>query len=430
MEQFEQENFESFKIEQLEVLEDVKSVQLSDIQKSTIDGYVDFGKMNTQGIIEEYDINVRGFNPNLRTNVHLSLMSGYNDKWDEFLNQLEPHYLESIPDREQVESIAQYMSGIEDIRFENWGQLSTDKMVDVLNEMESQIARIEHRPSGQIVARDLGKDCFGQQLGSEITINTRYLAESATNPEMLKDVLNTLIHEGRHIYQHYNVNVRMVHESPTEVEEWRDNLYEFGYRSGEPTEIRIIGPISYTTDELIADGQRLYYYQPVEINARTFAGDVMKAYEAYLEQENIEGRDFLKNNISFKGMNDLIWDLDKAMENEAWSDWYKEKVADATEMGDRDRANVYERRAHIAERMCEMHLESAKHNPSFKGVNDRVWNLDKAEDHQELADWNRKKAEEALEKGDLTKAKDYERKAQIEDKKVKDYIWSAEHSTR
>ncbi len=364
MEMFERECSESFPIEQLEATEKIEGVQLTNLQKSVINEAVDFASMDTKEVVDEYDTNVKAFNPQLKTNIHLSLMDGYNAEWREFLNHIEPHYLEAVPDKEQVESIAQYMSGIEEIRFENWGKLSLDQRVEVLNEMESKIAAIEHRPSGKIVAKTLDEGYFGQQLGSEITINTRYLEESASNPGMLKDVLNTLIHEGRHLYQVYNVDVRMVHESPTEVEEWRSNLYKLGYHSGEPTEIRLIGPISYTTEQLVADGQRLYYYQPVEIGARTFAGDVMKAYEAYLEQEQKEDSYFSKSNIS------------------------------------------------------------------FKGVNDKVWNLEKAEEHQDWVNWYEKKAAQALENGDLTKAKDYEQKAKVESKKVENYIWAAEHSTK
>lgn len=359
MEQFERDNVESFKIEKLENIEGVENIHLSDVQKMIINQYVNFDTMNNQELIEEYDMDVRSFVPQLQTNVHLSLMNGYNAEWEHFLHNIEPHYLESIPDKEQVESVARYMCGTEDIVFENWRNLSTDQMLDVLNEMEAEIAKIEHRPSGKVLASDLGETCFGQQLGDTITINTRILEASTLNPCIHKEILNTLIHEGRHMYQYYNVNVRMVHESPSEVESWRENLYELGYHSGEPTQIRIIGPISYTTEKLIADGERLYYYQPVEIDARDFAGDVMKVYTDNMHRL-YEKNGAINGHISFKGVNDKEWNIEKAQQHQDWADWYTKKAEEAMGKGDLTKAKDYYERAEIAESRSKQYLDSAK----------------------------------------------------------------------
>lgn len=44
------------------------------------------------------------------------------------------------------------------------------------------------------------------------------------NPNIHKEVINTILHEGRHAYQHYNVDVKCIHESGAEVETWREKF--------------------------------------------------------------------------------------------------------------------------------------------------------------------------------------------------------------
>ena len=88
--------------------------------------------------------------------------------------------------------------------------------------------------------------------------------------EAYKDVLDTIIHEGRHAYQHYNVDQKCVHDSLSEVNTWRENFYDPQYRYYSGNTLVVIGP-----NKVGNVGYRLYYYQPVEIDARNFAADVM-----------------------------------------------------------------------------------------------------------------------------------------------------------
>lgn len=235
-------------------------------------------------IVETYDKKVRQFRPDLKTATHLSSMKSYNTSWGTFIdNYLEPPYLEAISDREQIESIADYMVSVEEIRFDNWKDLSLEQQVDVLNKMEQCIANIEHRPSAIISIKDMDTKTYGYQLGDSIVINSKYLNASASSPEVLEQMLDTLIHEGRHRYQHYNVEERLVHDSIAEVKSWRENLYELGYRDGSPIHLIEFGPVGLFTNERLSDeGKRLYYYQPVEIDAREFAEDVLYEYHKQL----------------------------------------------------------------------------------------------------------------------------------------------------
>ncbi len=388
MEHIDAYNPESLEQFHSESLETTDKISLSESARAVINDYVD---LNGQApdIVETYDKEIKSFLPNLPTAIHLSLMEGYDDKWTKFLDKIDSHFLESISDKEQVEAVAQYMAGIEEIQFDKWKHLTSDQMVAVLDSMETEIAKIEHRLPANISAEYLGEDCFGQQCGRDIKINTHILEESSRNPEMFREVLTTFIHEGRHMYQDYNINVRLVHESPSEVNSWRENLYELGYRSGAPIEIPLIGPISYTNDQLMADGERLYYYQPVETDARDYSSDVMIRYEEILSgcsndmevssgvvTERLSGinerinvhRNLLPNDvsshgeISFKGMNinDKAWNEKKAQENLDWAEWYTKKAEDAIEKGDMTKANDYLKRAQLAEDRAEDYLKAAE----------------------------------------------------------------------
>lgn len=44
------------------------------------------------------------------------------------------------------------------------------------------------------------------------------------HPYYHRQTIDTVVHEGRHAYQHYNVEVRTVHESDAEVASWRENF--------------------------------------------------------------------------------------------------------------------------------------------------------------------------------------------------------------
>lgn len=138
---------------------------------------------------------------------------------------------------------------------------------------EQHIAAIEHRPALKVELENLPEKTLGYQSAPEhkIVLNSIYVGSSA--PNIHKEVINTIIHEGRHAYQHYNVDVKCIHESGAEVETWRENFYDSQYLYYRSTGQRIVIP--YNDGSLHDVDFRLYYYQPVEIDARNFAGDVM-----------------------------------------------------------------------------------------------------------------------------------------------------------
>ncbi len=177
---------------------------------------------------------------------------------------------ECLNDAQVTEQIAEYLSGIENLRYENWKNLTLEQRAGLLNTIEHRIALIEHRPPLPIKVKKLEPNVFGYQdsYNKLIALNSKFVISDSK--EAYRDVIDTIIHEGRHAYQHYNVDQKCVHESLSEVNTWRENFYDPKYRyySGNP--LVVIGP------NKVGDvGFRLYYYQPVEIDARNFAADVM-----------------------------------------------------------------------------------------------------------------------------------------------------------
>lgn len=87
----------------------------------------------------------------------------------------------------------------------------------------------------------------------------------SNNPAALRETLDTIIHEGRHAYQDYNVNECEVHSRHSEVVSWAETMEggKWGYCGGSSSLL----------------GQRLYEQQSIEIDARNFAADVLEKYE-------------------------------------------------------------------------------------------------------------------------------------------------------
>lgn len=189
------------------------------------------------------------------------------DKVERYVG-FEPY--ECLNDAKVTEEIADYLSGIENLKYENWKNLTLEQRKELLNTIEYRIAQIEHRPPLPIKVEKMASNVFGYQdsYNKLIALNSKFVMSDSK--EAYKDVIDTIIHEGRHAYQHYNVDQKCVHDSLSEVNTWRENFYDPKYRYYSGNTLVVIGP------NKVGDvGFRLYYYQPVEIDARNFAADVM-----------------------------------------------------------------------------------------------------------------------------------------------------------
>lgn len=175
-------------------------------------------------------------------------------------------YLEAPTDIEQIEQISEVMQDIEGLDYDSWKNLDAFERLNVLQELENKVAEIEHRPASEVKMKNLGdpevhKGYCQQNVwsnNSTLTLNSQCLSDSSMSEYF--ETLDTVIHEGRHAYQNYNLGHREVNPDIDSTSEWRQNLNE-GYRS----------PELY--------GFRAYWAQPVEVDARAFARDVLDMYK-------------------------------------------------------------------------------------------------------------------------------------------------------
>ena len=145
----------------------------------------------------------------------------------------------------------------------------------LLNNLEKQIAEIEHRPACPIYVENLGEirevdgdlqghmgnhqtDIFGRE---KIVINSELV--NSNNMRFYNEVLDTVVHEGRHSYQTYNLEQRETHTSKGDLTNWHINMERYGYQSAQLW------------------GFKAYWMQPIEA-ARKFAEDVLIAYKKKL----------------------------------------------------------------------------------------------------------------------------------------------------
>ncbi len=186
-----------------------------------------------------------------------------NPEISEMLGQskenIDNKYLEAPNDIEQAERISNAMTHIEGTDYETWRTLSKSERLQVLQNVENAAAYIAHRPACKIETRSLGDNHLGyfSPDTKNITLNSQYLE---SDKESYYKSIETVIHEGRHGYQDYNMYSRQVHPSSGDITNWVWNQFECGYQSAE------------------IYGFKRYWMQPVEADARKFAEDVTKRF--------------------------------------------------------------------------------------------------------------------------------------------------------
>lgn len=175
-------------------------------------------------------------------------------------HEINPLYLEAPQDAVQIEEISETMSSMKGLNYNEWKEIAFDKRMEVLQQLENKIAAISHRPACEVCAKNLGNGCMGNysQDSNKITINIDYIRSNSG--DAYSEVLDTLVHEGRHAYQYYNLYVREVHPRQGEVSNWNINELKYGYQ------------------DVKHCGFKAYELQPVEADARAFAEDVFKSY--------------------------------------------------------------------------------------------------------------------------------------------------------
>lgn len=184
---------------------------------------------------------------------------------------------EFVTNLEMTDGIASYLETIDDLYYENWRKLTLQERVDLLNQIERKIAIIEHRPPLDVIVYEMDPKTLGYQDSTNNKIALNALFVSSHDSKQHREVVDTIIHEGRHAYQHYNVDVKMIHESWSEVQTWKENFYDPNYKYYTYTGGWVLIP--FNDGSIHNVDFRLYYYQPVEIDARNFAADIIRKLE-------------------------------------------------------------------------------------------------------------------------------------------------------
>lgn len=170
--------------------------------------------------------------------------------------------IEAPNDLEQIEQISGVLADCQELQYENWEQLSPQEKTTLLNELECQIASIECRTPCPVRFEHMDEGTYGgyNEYRKDITLNEELLSNDYG---VYCELLDTLVHEGRHAYQDYNLHIQEVHPRHSEVESWRDTWGD--------------GRWEYCNDCRTELGARLYHQQSIEIDARNFAGDVLES---------------------------------------------------------------------------------------------------------------------------------------------------------
>jgi hypothetical protein len=184
----------------------------------------------------------------------------YNRK--EMLSGLLESNIEAPSDLEQIGKISDLLSECKELRYENWEQLSSEEKTELLNSLECKIADIECRPPCPVCFEPMDEGTYGgyNEYRKDITLNENLLSNDYG---VYCELLDTLVHEGRHAYPDYNLHIQEVHPRHSEVESWRDTWGD--------------GRWQYCNDCRTELGARLYHQQSIEIDARNFAGDVLES---------------------------------------------------------------------------------------------------------------------------------------------------------
>jgi len=172
-----------------------------------------------------------------------------------------PELFEAPDDTEQINLAVEQLKDVKYLKPENWTKLTKDERLEVMQETENIIAQISHREPCPVRCIPMTGGNLGYYDPRSDTINLREDILLNNDIGSYKINLDTLIHEGRHAYQDYNLSIREIHTNHTAIEEWRAN--DRHYESGECSIL-----------DFRKVGLKLYFYQPVEYDARIFAGSI------------------------------------------------------------------------------------------------------------------------------------------------------------
>jgi len=158
----------------------------------------------------------------------------------------------------QVQAIVVVFRKDPDLQYSQWKELSAEERLDNLQELEGEVAQIARRDEVPVLMDDLGDYTYGQYDPSTNSITIHEDLIESDSWDAYIETMDTIFHEGRHAYQFYNLYEEEVEPNAQMVDAWRVNIDVLGYESGDG-----------------AYGYEKYYTQPIEVDARVFAEEVL-----------------------------------------------------------------------------------------------------------------------------------------------------------
>jgi hypothetical protein len=158
------------------------------------------------------------------------------------------------PTDQQVQEAAESLRNIPELRPEAWQRLDDSHRLQVMQEVEQRMAAIQGRPLVRVVAEPMERGvCGGYRQGDK----TIHISQEHLRSNNAREVLDTVVHEGRHAYQHYAITHPGFHPDQAQVRAWAENLRPGHYIRGG----RVPGA---------------YMRQPVEADAWVYAGRIVR----------------------------------------------------------------------------------------------------------------------------------------------------------
>ena len=170
---------------------------------------------------------------------------------------VEAAHVRDLTEAAQVREITGQIERIDGFKYENWEHLSLNERLETLQEAENRMAEAQGRQAMTVELKRMPSNQHGYMSWSEGKIVLNQELVSANGMESLQNSVRTLVHEGRHAYQYHNVYVERTEPNSEKFLSWRENLCGSGYMDAQRY------------------GFRMYYIQPVEVDARVFAESVV-----------------------------------------------------------------------------------------------------------------------------------------------------------
>jgi len=152
----------------------------------------------------------------------------------------------------QEQQIFEALSQNEKLTPEVWKELNQAERLVTVQDVENTIAGIQGRtPISIEIDPNLKKGAFGSYVSDTQSIQ---VSDWHLQSNDVQEVVNTVVHEGRHAYQDYAIRNPGFHPNQVEVDAWDENFQNYL-----PAEIY---------------GQEIYQNQPIEADAWVYGNTV------------------------------------------------------------------------------------------------------------------------------------------------------------